>query len=92
MVSPVSANVLLAADLLSSLPSESSVVNRKMLPRDSSEDSLSACDQLEIYGTRQRLSSRGERERRPWAGPDWPFFCLRKAINNACMYELGPQM
>lgn len=53
-----------SADLLSRLASESSVVNHKMFPRDSSEDSLSACDRLQIYGIRQIIIDReGERRR-----------------------------
>lgn len=64
MVSPVSANVLPAADLLFRLPPESSVVNRKMFPRDSSEDSLSACDRLQMYGTTEIITDRKRRRLR----------------------------
>lgn len=60
MVSPVSANVLLNDDQLSRLSPESSVVNRKLLPGDSSEDSLSACDHFKIYETRKISSLTGK--------------------------------
>lgn len=85
MVPPVSANVLPAADLLSRLPPESSVVNRKMFPRDSSEDSLSACDQLQIYGTRQRLSLTGKGRGGEIVGGLRLAVHFSKAISDACM-------
>lgn len=85
MVSPVSANVLPAADLLSRLPPESSAVNRKMFPRDSSEDSLSACDRPQIYGTRRRLSLTGEGGRGEIVGGLRPAVRFSKAISDACM-------
>lgn len=83
-----SVNVLPAADLLPGSPPESTVVNHKMFPGDSSEDSLSACDWLQIYGTRRALSLTGKgRGGEAVSGLRWAAHSY-KAVSDAS-YELG---
>lgn len=80
--SSASANVLPAADPLSRLPPESSVVNRKMFPCGSSGDSLSAYYRLHIYEMRQ-IIIHGEKEESLWV--DWVWQCILVTLLDAWM-------
>lgn len=61
------------------------MVNRKVFSRDSSEDSLSACYQFQIYGTRQRLLLTGKGQGGEIVGGLRLAVHFSKAISDACM-------
>lgn len=57
----------------------------KCFPRDSSDDSLSACDQLQIYGTRHRLPLTGRGRGGEIVGGLRLAVHFSKAVSDACM-------